>query len=85
VAARAAARLRGQFWKILQETTPLRAWPDVPSTAVIGSGDPVINPRWSRRVTPSVLGVAPIEIDCGHSPFYSAPSRLADAIIADGH
>jgi Alpha/beta hydrolase family len=77
----AAARLRGQFWKITQEVTPLRDWPDVPSTAVIGSHDPVINPAWSRRVTPAVLGVPPIEIDCGHSPFLSVPDLLAHTIL----
>lgn len=79
----AAQRLRGQFWKISKELTPLRAWPGVPCSAVIGSHDPVINPDWSRRVTPRVLGVSPIEIDCGHSPFLSAPALLADA-ICDG-
>jgi pimeloyl-ACP methyl ester carboxylesterase len=83
--ARAAERLRGQFWKITSELTPLRARPAVPCTAVIGSRDLVINPDWSRRVTPRVLGVSPIEIDCGHSPFFSAPALLADAISDPGH
>jgi pimeloyl-ACP methyl ester carboxylesterase len=82
VAAWAAQRLRGQSWKVVQELTPLRDWPSVPSSAVIGSRDPVINPDWSRRVTPRVLGATPIEIDCGHSPFLSAPVLLADAITA---
>jgi hypothetical protein len=34
-------------------------------------------------VTPRVLGVAPIEIDCGHSPFISAPDILAQVIAGD--
>jgi pimeloyl-ACP methyl ester carboxylesterase len=80
VAARAVPRLRGQFWKVTREVTPLRAWPAVPCSAVIGSRDPVMNPDWSRRVTPRVLDVSPVEIDCGHSPFFSAPVLLADAI-----
>jgi pimeloyl-ACP methyl ester carboxylesterase len=80
VAAWAAARLRGQFWKISTELTPLQAWPDVPCSTVIGSRDLVVNPDWSRRVTPGVLGSSPIEIDSGHSPFLSAPDLLADAI-----
>jgi len=79
----AVPRLRGQFWKITGEVTPLRAWPAVPCSAIIGSRDLVINPDWSRRVTPSVLGVRPAELDCGHSPFFSAPALLADAISAD--
>jgi pimeloyl-ACP methyl ester carboxylesterase len=83
VSAWAATRLRGQCWRISRERTPLEAWPAVPSSAVSGSHDLVINPDWSRRVTPSVLGVSPIEIDAGHSPFFSAPVLLADAITGD--
>jgi pimeloyl-ACP methyl ester carboxylesterase len=83
LAAWAAARLRGQHWKITSEVTPIRAWPEVPCQVIIGSRDLVINPTWSRRVTPVVLGVNPIELDCGHSPFLSAPSLLAE-VIAGG-
>jgi pimeloyl-ACP methyl ester carboxylesterase len=82
LAAWAAPQLRGQAWKIATELTPLRAWPDVPCSAVIGSHDLVINPDWSRRVTPRVLGITPTEIDCGHSPFLSCPVLLAEAITA---
>ena len=80
VAAAAAARLRGQFWTITQEVTPLREWPNVPSTYVLGAADPIVNPDWSRRVVPQVLGVQPIEVAAGHSPFLSAPAALADAL-----
>lgn len=79
-AAWAANQLRGQFWKITNEITPLTAWPDVPVTSVIGARDLVLNPAWCRRVSASVLGVAPIELDCGHSSFLSAPAALADAL-----
>ena len=85
VAEWAAPRLRGQFWKITKEVTPLKEWPSVPCSAVIGSHDLVINPDWSRRVTPSVLGVRPTEMACGHSPFFSAPALLADAISGNDH
>jgi pimeloyl-ACP methyl ester carboxylesterase len=81
-AAWAAPQLRGQFWRIVTELTPLLAWPAVPCSAVIGARDLVISPEWSRRVTPGVLGISPVEIDCGHSPFLSAPVLLADAITA---
>src|SRR5258708_13303775 len=37
VAAWAASRLRGQFWKITNEATPIRACPHVPTSPVIGS------------------------------------------------
>lgn len=52
----AAARLRGQFWRITEEITPRQSWPDVPSASIIGAEDLVINPVWSRRVSPTVVG-----------------------------
>lgn len=76
----AASRLRGQFWKITHEVTPLRSQPAVPTTALIGSQDPVINPAWSRKLVPAVLGVTPIELPTGHSPFLSRPEALADTL-----
>jgi pimeloyl-ACP methyl ester carboxylesterase len=81
VARWAARQLRGQYWKITREVTPIETWPSVPSTAVIGVHDPVINPAWSRRVSPMVLGAPPVELDCGHSPFLSVPDKLADVLL----
>ena len=86
VAASAASRLRGQCWKITTEVTPLAAWPAVPCAYVLGIRDPVINPAWSRRAAPAVLGVKAIEIDAGHSPFLAMPAVLAqllDKLAAD--
>jgi hypothetical protein len=77
VGSRAVAR---QFWPITQEITPLVAWPHVPSSYVLGVADPIVNPEWSRRVVPEVLGVQPIEIAAGHSPFLSAPAVLVDVL-----
>jgi len=79
-AAWAAAHLRGQCWRITQEVSPLTRWPDAPSSYLLGTHDPVINPRWSRRAAPALLGVDPIELDTGHSPFLSAPDVLAAAL-----
>jgi pimeloyl-ACP methyl ester carboxylesterase len=81
VATWAANQLRGQHWRITEEVTPVQIWPSVPSTTVIGRHDPVINPPWSRRVSPVVLGVSPVELECGHSPFLSAPAQLADVLV----
>ncbi len=81
VASWAASRLGGQHWKITAEVSPLAAWPDTPRSVVIGSEDLVINPAWSRRVAPAVLGVTAIELDCGHSPFLSIPAVLANVLI----
>jgi pimeloyl-ACP methyl ester carboxylesterase len=80
VAQGAARRLRGQYWTITEEVTPLRAWPDVPSVYILGARDPVLNPAWSRRISRDVLGVEPVELNVGHSPFLSAPRALADVL-----
>ena len=77
VALWAASRLRGQYWKITSEVTPLSAWPEVPCSYVLGARDPVISPAWSRRAAPAVLGVKAIELDAGHSPFLATPTVLA--------
>src|SRR6266581_2547268 len=74
LAAWAASRLRGQFWKITSEMSPLSAWPGLPCAYLLGSRDPVINPVWSRRAARRVLGVQPVELDVGHSPFLAAPA-----------
>jgi pimeloyl-ACP methyl ester carboxylesterase len=76
----AGSQLRGQFWRVTREVTPLQSHAAKPITAVIGTRDRVINPAWSRRITPTVLGVTPIELPTGHSPFLSAPELLADAL-----
>lgn len=80
LAAWAASRLRGQFWKITSEVSPLSAWPGVPCAYVLGRRDPVINPVWARRAARSALGLEPIEIDAGHSPFLAAPAALAQVL-----
>ncbi len=80
-AAWAASQLRGQAWTITREMTPLDTWPPVPATYILGREDPVINPAWSRRVVPEVLGVAPVEIPGGHSPFLAVPAALADLLV----
>ena len=77
LAAWAASRLRGQFWKITSETSPLSAWPGTPCAYLLGTHDAVINPAWSRAAARTVLGVQPVELDVGHAPFLAAPTLLA--------
>jgi hypothetical protein len=81
LAAWAAARLRGQFWTITSEMSPLSAWPGTPCAYLLGSHDPVINPAWSRSAARTVLGVQPVELDVGHTPFLAAPALLAGVLI----
>jgi pimeloyl-ACP methyl ester carboxylesterase len=80
-AAWAAAQLRGQAWAIAGERWSLDAWPDVPTTYVLGRHDTVIGPAWSRRIVPHALGVEPIELDAGHSPFLACPDVLVDHLV----
>ena len=78
----AVTQLRPQATKPLEEISPLRAWPDVPSTYVMGRDDRCINPAWVRREVPRRLGVTPVELDGGHSPFLARPRVLADVLAA---
>ncbi|MGH2830154.1 MAG: alpha/beta fold hydrolase [Actinomycetota bacterium] len=73
----AVAQLRPQHWRISHEVCPLDAPPGVPVSSIVCSGDRVINPEWSRRVAKERLGIDPIEMQGGHSPFYSRPAELA--------
>ena len=40
----------------------------------------VIDPAWSRRMSRELLGVEPVELDGGHSPFLSRPAELASVL-----
>jgi pimeloyl-ACP methyl ester carboxylesterase len=77
IARVAARRLRKQYWLVMQEVTPLRRWPDSPSAYILCTDDRVIPPAYSRRAAREQLGVEPVEMAGGHSPFLSRPRELA--------
>jgi pimeloyl-ACP methyl ester carboxylesterase len=77
VASAAARNLRPQQWRITQEVTPLREWPDVPSVYIRCSDDRVVSPAYSSRAAREQLRVEAIEVPGGHSPFLSRPAELA--------
>ncbi len=82
----ALSRLRPQCYLLLNEETPLRAWPTIPSGYIVCRDDRAINPAWGRTAARDRLGVEPVEIDGGHSPMLSRPAELAaliDSMIAD--
>lgn len=56
------------------------AWMSVPSGYVICTDDLVVNVDEQRRR--AELLPDSIEIDCDHSPFYSAPDELSRAIVS---
>ncbi len=78
----AAPRLRPQGRLPSIEPCPLEAWPEVECTYLLGRHDQAVNPNWSRHAARERLGVEPIELDAGHSPFLTCPAALAEALIA---
>lgn len=81
-AAAAIARLRFQrsMWT---EVAQFDAWPDVETVSITCAEDRVVNPSWSNRVARERLGVEPIELPGGHSPFLARPAALAEVLLAD--
>lgn len=76
----AARRLRRQHWRVTEEVTPLRRRPVVPSAYVFCADDRIVSPRYSRRAATELLGVEPLEMPGGHSPFLSRPRDLAGVL-----
>jgi pimeloyl-ACP methyl ester carboxylesterase len=81
-ASRATAQLRQQGMLPLRERTPLTTWPGLPAEYILGQGDRVVSPAWSRHVVPQRLGVKAREVPGGHSPFLARPAALADELLA---
>src|SRR5947209_5927729 len=81
IAAAAAGRLRRQHWKITQELTPLRRWPAVRSAYILCLDDRMVSPEYGRRAARLQLGIEPIELRGGHSPFLSRPRELAQTLV----
>lgn len=80
VAEAAVVRLRPQAYDVFDEASPLDRWPAVPASSIVCRDDRSLNADWSRTTARSRLGVEPIEIDGGHSPFLTRPAELAAAI-----
>jgi pimeloyl-ACP methyl ester carboxylesterase len=73
----AVGRLRPQSTTPHAQPCPLSALPDVERTYILGRDERTVNPEWSRRAASERLGVTPVEIDGGHSPFLARPAELA--------
>jgi pimeloyl-ACP methyl ester carboxylesterase len=59
---------------------PLRQLPETPRVAIAALDDTAMTIEFSRAVTRPRLGVEPIEIPGGHSPFVARPAELADLL-----
>jgi pimeloyl-ACP methyl ester carboxylesterase len=77
VARDAAARLRRQFWRVTREVTPLREWPAAASAYILCTDDRMVSRDYGGRASRGVLGIEPVEMAGGHSPFLSRPGELA--------
>jgi len=82
LAREAARHLKRQHWRVTQEKTPLAAWPHVPARYIVASRDRAIAPKYCRQIARAQLHVEPLEMDSGHSPFFSRPAELAEVLIA---
>jgi pimeloyl-ACP methyl ester carboxylesterase len=82
VARWATQRLRPQSYGVLNEITPLKAWPDVESRSIVCRDDRAVNPAWVRTAARERLGVEAVEIGGGHSPFLSRAAELAQILHA---
>jgi pimeloyl-ACP methyl ester carboxylesterase len=76
----AAGQLRRQHWRVVQEVSPLAARGTTASSAIVCTGDRVVDLDWARMAAHRELGVAPIELPGGHSPFLAQPGRLAQVL-----
>ena len=75
------ARLRPQSRRPLEEPSPLVEWPDVAATVVLGRDDRCVNLDWAVPAATARLGVPPVLMPGGHSPFLSRPAALADLLV----
>lgn len=83
-AAWAFARFRPQSAAPRSESWPLGELPDIERTSIVCRDEQCISPEWSRRMSREQLGVEPVELDGGHSPFLSRPRELAEVISRVG-
>jgi pimeloyl-ACP methyl ester carboxylesterase len=80
VAALAAARWRPMWSRVPQEPITDPAWTRLPSTYVVCTGDRTVRVDAQRAC--AAQADESIELDCDHSPFFSAPDALAEVLAA---
>jgi pimeloyl-ACP methyl ester carboxylesterase len=82
VADASIARLRFQrsMWR---DVADFGAWPQVETVSIVCADDRVVDPAWSRRIARDRLGVEPVELPGGHSPFLPRPAAVA-TVLMDG-
>ncbi len=61
---------------------PLAELPDVPAYAATCRDDRAMLPEYQRAALRARIGIDPIELPGGHSPFLSRPATLADTLVS---
>lgn len=82
LAAEAMRRVRHQSGTPMEKPWPLDAWPDVPTRFLLCRDDRFFPADFMRRVARDRLGIAPDEIDGGHTIALSRPKELAGRMHA---
>lgn len=82
LALEALNRGRPQSEARMQEPSPMRTWPDVPTRVLLCRDDRLFPASFLRRVAQERLGITPDEIDGGHTPALSRPRELAERLEA---
>jgi pimeloyl-ACP methyl ester carboxylesterase len=77
----AVRRLRAQAATPVVEITPLDRFPDIPARYLVCEEDRALDPSWSHETARRRLGVTAEVIPGGHSPFWSTPALLAEALL----
>jgi pimeloyl-ACP methyl ester carboxylesterase len=74
-AAYAIARLRPQA-----RLSPVPGLPEGARVSIVTTKDHVVRPSRQAQLAREVLGVEPLRLEAGHSPFLSHPRELADLL-----
>jgi pimeloyl-ACP methyl ester carboxylesterase len=80
LAAEALSRGRDEAGGPADEPLPLDAWPDVPTRFLLCRDDRVFPAEFMRRLARERLGIAPDEIEGGHTPALSRPRELVERL-----
>lgn len=80
-ATAASARLRFQrsMWTQVANFTE---WPDTEIVSITCTEDRVVRPAWSDLTARTRLGVEPVHLPGGHSPFLARPAELTSVMAA---
>lgn len=78
----AVPKLVPQATDIVTETSPLTAWPAVPSASIVCREDRAVPFDWAVRAARTRLDTEAVLLDGSHSPFASRPADTASALDA---